>query len=324
MVLLLLLLLMVFPVLATANVSHVMLLLPLPLFLVLLLLVLLHSCGLQACYAVADDPVVAAAAMLMHAVAAAWSHCCLSMSLQHAILACCCCQVLLKLLLAAAVICHCALPPIVTMAGSCCMVHQPTFVACTRCILQPPHVSVMQHGIMHAAAAVLDAAACCYSRCTAFCFRYKVLHLLLMIAMAHGCIRTMLQLQEVAAGWHHTVLEAECCYVQLDSGVATDHNCCCYMASPIHITSSDSDSVAVNTQCFQHIHVWLSALLLHATVAYIAAAACPLVCLHAETAARYCYGFCTLFLLCSAPAAFACMLLPTRGYATSNTSMGLH
>jgi len=45
------------------------------------LLLLLHSYGLQACFAVAVDPfvVAAAAAMLMHVVAAAWWQCCLSM-----------------------------------------------------------------------------------------------------------------------------------------------------------------------------------------------------------------------------------------------------
>ncbi len=69
-------LLVVFPVPTTANNGHEMLLLPLALVPELLLLMLLHSCGLQACFAVA---VVAAAAMLMHAVAAAWGQCCLSM-----------------------------------------------------------------------------------------------------------------------------------------------------------------------------------------------------------------------------------------------------
>ncbi len=140
------------------------------------------NCDMQLLHAAA-----AAVAMLMHVVVAVWWQCCLSMQLQHGIAACCCCQVLLKSLHAAAVIYYCGCcTSIVTMAGcSCCMAHQLTFIASTRCILLLPLVSVVHRGIMHAVADVLDADACCCS-CCIFCHSF-LFQVHCVTPSAHGC-----------------------------------------------------------------------------------------------------------------------------------------
>jgi len=60
---------------------------------------------------------------------------------------------------------------------------------------------------------------------TAFCFSYIVLHLLLMVAMAHCCRRTILQLQIVAAGFQPLY---GCCFL-LPLPHQGDSACCNYL-----------------------------------------------------------------------------------------------